>query len=135
MAGMDQERRVLTDPLGWASHAFPDPAGCTACPDLLLRAGRHPADWQAGWGHPLELAESFVDLSQFEGAVSKAANWPELSWSRGYSSSNGQCSDILVPSQERCCRQATPFGAKGLPRLMHAPQDSPSGSNPVPVTS
>ena len=56
---------------------------------------RLSADWQAEWGHPLELAESLVDPSRFEGTVSKAANWRELGRSRGYSRLNGQYTDTL----------------------------------------
>ena len=56
---------------------------------------RLSADWQAEWGHPLELAESFVDPSRVEGTMSKAANWLEVGRSRGYSRSNGQSTDKL----------------------------------------
>ena len=53
------------------------------------------AEWQAGWVHPLELAEGFVDPSRFKGTVSKAANCLEVGRSRGYARSNGQSTDTL----------------------------------------
>jgi hypothetical protein len=36
---------------------------------------RLAADWQAKYGHPLWLAETFVDRSRFRGTSYKAANW------------------------------------------------------------
>ena len=43
---------------------------------------RLSADWQAEWGHPLELAESFGDPSWGDSAVYQAAHWLELGGSR-----------------------------------------------------
>lgn len=36
---------------------------------------RLSSDWQASYGHPLLLAETFVDLSRFKGTCYRAANW------------------------------------------------------------
>jgi hypothetical protein len=35
-------------------------------------------DWQAAYGHPVLLAETFVDVSRFEGTCYRAANWRRL---------------------------------------------------------
>jgi hypothetical protein len=42
---------------------------------LSLNLRRLSQDWQAAWGHPVYLAESFVDPSRFRGTSYKAANW------------------------------------------------------------
>ena len=59
---------------------LPAAQGCPNLGSYVLGANlkRLSADWQAEWGHPLELAESFVDPSRFQGTVYKAANWLEL---------------------------------------------------------
>ena len=36
---------------------------------------RRPCDWLAHFGHPLELAETFVDPAQFGGTMYRAGNW------------------------------------------------------------
>lgn len=36
---------------------------------------RLSSDWQAAYGHPVLLAETFVDLSRFKGTCYRAANW------------------------------------------------------------
>ncbi len=40
-------------------------------------------DWEAAWGHPLELAETFVDIQRYKGTVYLAANWRELGLTQG----------------------------------------------------
>jgi len=42
-------------------------------------------DWQATYGHPVLLAETFVDLSRFRGTCYRAANWVHLGQTRGFS--------------------------------------------------
>jgi hypothetical protein len=36
---------------------------------------RLSADWQQRWGHPVYLAESFVDTSRYQGTCYRASNW------------------------------------------------------------
>jgi hypothetical protein len=38
-------------------------------------ARRLSADWQAKYGHPIHLLETFVDTSRFSGVCYRAANW------------------------------------------------------------
>ena len=45
--------------------AFPNPGSCLV--GGMLR--RLSEDWQAKYGHPLELAELFVDPAQYEGTM------------------------------------------------------------------
>jgi hypothetical protein len=51
---------------------------------LGLVERRISADWQARYGHPLLLLETFVDPRRFHGGVYRAANWVELGVTRGY---------------------------------------------------
>jgi hypothetical protein len=46
-------------------------------------AARLREDWQALYGHPIDLLESFVDAERFEGACYRAANWICLGRSEG----------------------------------------------------
>ena len=42
---------------------------------LALTLRRLSADWQAKYGHPVYLVETFVDRSRFRGTCYRAANW------------------------------------------------------------
>lgn len=42
---------------------------------LSLTAARLSGDWQAKYGHPIDLLESFVQQDRFTGACYRAANW------------------------------------------------------------
>ena len=44
---------------------------------------RLSSDWQAVYGHPVLLAETFVDLSRFKGTCYRAANWRYLGQTLG----------------------------------------------------
>jgi len=50
---------------------------------LSLNLKRLSADWQKKYGHPLYLAESFVDISRFEGICYKASNWSYVGLTKG----------------------------------------------------
>lgn len=51
---------------------------------LSLNLKRLSADWQAVHGHPLLLAETFVDPDRFTATCYRAANWRLLGRTRGY---------------------------------------------------
>jgi hypothetical protein len=51
---------------------------------LSLCRQRIVGDWQAHFGQPLLLLETFVDPSRFHGTVYRAANWTCLGLTRGY---------------------------------------------------
>ncbi len=52
---------------------------------LLARCTRRlPDDWVAGHGHPVLVAESFVDPARYEGTCYKAANWIHLGPTGGF---------------------------------------------------
>lgn len=52
---------------------------------LSLNWRRLSTDWQTRYGHPVFLAETFVDVSRFHGTVYKAANWRFLGLTAGRS--------------------------------------------------
>jgi hypothetical protein len=43
-----------------------------------------PSDWQATFGHPLLLLETFVDPQRFQGTIYKAANWIYVGNTKGF---------------------------------------------------
>lgn len=51
---------------------------------LALCQQRIAADWQASFGQPLLLLETFVDPSRFQGTVYRAANWTALGLTQGF---------------------------------------------------
>jgi hypothetical protein len=50
---------------------------------LARNLRRLSADWQACHGHPVLLAETFIDLKRFQGTCYRAANWTYLGRTRG----------------------------------------------------
>jgi Domain of unknown function (DUF4338)/DDE_Tnp_1-associated len=54
---------------------------------LKLVLARLRADWQEQYGHPVQVAESFVDPEQFCGTVYTASGWQELGLTDGW----GRC--------------------------------------------
>ena len=54
---------------------------------LRLTFERLSADWQARYGHPVLVAETFVDPEQFNGTVYTAQGWRELGLTDGW----GRC--------------------------------------------
>lgn len=84
---------------------------------LALAERRIAADWQARYGHPLLLLETFVDPRRFHGGVYRAANWTELGLTQGFRRTPGGYSEepdapkrVFVRSLSRDARQ----------RLVHA---------------
>lgn len=51
---------------------------------LALNGARLSADWQAAYGHPIVLVESFVDTQLFGGTAYKAAGWQAVGVSAGF---------------------------------------------------
>jgi hypothetical protein len=50
---------------------------------LALATRRLSADWQARYGHPVWLAETFVELDRFAATAYKAAGWLHLGATTG----------------------------------------------------
>ncbi|MDR3377868.1 MAG: DUF4338 domain-containing protein, partial [Verrucomicrobiae bacterium] len=51
---------------------------------LKLVCERLPGDWQAHFGYPVQVAETFVDPQRFRGTCYKAAGWQQLGPTQGY---------------------------------------------------
>jgi len=61
----------------------------TQCPNLASRVlalctARLSADWQAAYGHPILVVESFVDSQLFRGTCYKAQGWQPLGLTKGF---------------------------------------------------
>lgn len=77
---------------------------------LSLNLKRLSSDFEKVYGHPVYLAETFVDESRFKGTCYKAANWKHVGYTEGYSRSNrsychhGQVKAVYVYSLcQRAC--------------------------------
>ena len=57
---------------------------------LALNLKRICADWQKAYGHPVILAETFVDHNRFRGTCYRAAGWLSLGKTRGFGRSAGR---------------------------------------------
>jgi hypothetical protein len=71
------------------------------------------ADWQAKYGHGIELVETFVDRSRFDGAAYRASNWIELGLTQGRSRGDRQ-HRLQVP---RKAVYVYPLHSKALQKL------------------
>ena len=93
---------------------------------LALNLHRLSEDWCQIHGHPLLLAETFVDTTRFTGACYRAANWQALGSTRGFARHNGrytahgQPKQVLVYPLHRRARA-----------LLCAPQLPPAWSAPM----
>jgi predicted transposase YbfD/YdcC len=59
------------------------------CPNLISRfmklmLARLSQDWEQNWGHPLALAETFVDPHLYQGTAYKASGWNRLGQTAGW---------------------------------------------------
>lgn len=50
---------------------------------LALNCACLSRDWEAAYGHPVLLAETFVDCSRFKGTCYRAAGWEEIGRTKG----------------------------------------------------
>ncbi len=80
------------------------------------------ADWQRTWGHPLELAETFVDIRHFAGTIYRAGNWQAAGRSQGYARGNGR---YTARHNKRKERYVYPLRPQACSRLRNG-QDDPS---------
>ena len=94
---------------------------------LAANLRRLSADWQAEWGHALEMAEAFVNPSLHDGAVYKAANFVELGTTKGYARCNGKYTD--KPGQPKRLL-VYPLRPDARARLS-APEEQPEWRSPA----
>ena len=107
-----------------------------ALPNLATRVmaanlRRLSADWQAAFGHPLELAEAFVDPKRFVGTLYRAGNWRSVGRTRGFSRSNGRYTE---PHGHLKQMYVYPL-RRGARKRLRSPQPCPSWEpeRPEPV--
>lgn len=87
---------------------------------LSLTERRIAIDWQARFGHPLLLLETFVDPRRFHGGVYRAANWVDLGLTRGYRRTRGGYSDAADTPKRVFIR---PLCRDARARLTHPDRD------------
>lgn len=83
---------------------------------LGLCERRVGADWQARFGYPLWLLETFVDPRRFTGTCYRAANWLEVGQTRGYRRTRAGYSDRPEGAKRVFVR---PLIARAQARLAH----------------
>ncbi len=81
---------------------------------LKLVCDRLPQDWKSHFGHPVLLAETFVDPQRFHGTCYKAAGWQALGQTRGFERC-GQ--DFYTDTQHPKELWVLPLGANSLEQL------------------
>lgn len=109
---------------------------------LSVNVKRLSSDWQAIYGHPIVLVETFVDHSRFKGTCYLAAGWTRLGQTRGFGRNagryyyHGRTKTIFVLPLQRKTKQwlSAPFlapelsgGAIPMVDLNRANLNSPSG--------
>ena len=114
---------------------------------LGLSVRRLSEDFRAAHGHPVLLAETFVDRSRFTGACYRAANWQVLGQTRGYARRpgvsatwvpHGRPKEVLVypagaqrPRAVARARRRTEVAKRGRRRAL----DGESAAKPVGLSS
>ena len=119
--------------IGWSDSQRHDRRHLLACNSrfaLLSKKGRRPnlasqilslnlrrlsSDWMAVYGHPIVLAETFVDPKRFRGTCYRAANWIEVGLSKGFGRSRLDFyqlheqpkSIFLYPLYPKACKDLT----------------------------
>jgi hypothetical protein len=86
--GWDEEQRRRRLPLLVNNSRLLVLPGCP-CPNLISRfmklmLVRLSADWEGTWGHPVVLAETFVDPHLYQGTAYKASGWHRLGPTAGW---------------------------------------------------
>lgn len=59
---------------------------------LSLNTARLSSDWEESYGHPVFLAETFVDVARFKGTCYRAAGWTEIGVTAGFARRAGDWS-------------------------------------------
>ena len=85
---------------------------------LKLVCARLSQDWQEQFGHPVLLAETFVDPQRFRGTCYRAANWQALGRTRGFARC-GQDYYVDTRHPKELC--VYPLG-RGALRQLQAPE-------------
>jgi hypothetical protein len=93
---------------------------------LKLVCERLAADWQARFGYPVLVAETFVDPQRFRGTCYKAAGWQQLGPTQGY---ERDWQDFYTDTQHPKQLWVRALG-EGALQQARAPQLPPALANP-----
>lgn len=97
---------------------------------MKLMLGSLSADWQKAWGHPVALAESFVDPQQYRGTAYKVSGWSQLGHTRGWKRSAVDFYEEHGHPKQVWIRELTRNACAKL-RAPDLPADWALGLNPV----
>jgi hypothetical protein len=89
---------------------------------LALCLKRLDADWQAQWGHPVVLVESYVDESQYRGTCYRACGFQAVGLTAGYGRSSRDYYEEHGQPKQLYLRELRPR-AMGLLRQGRLPAD------------
>ena len=93
---------------------------------LKLACQRLPQDWQAHFGYPVQVVETFVDPQRFRGTCYQAAGWQALGPTRGF---ERRWQDFYTATQHPKELWVRPLGQRALEQV-RAPELSPALANP-----
>ena len=93
---------------------------------LKLTCARLPQDWQAHFGYPVQVVETFVDPQQFRGTCYKAAGWEQLGPTQGF---ERDWQDFYTDTQHPKQLWVRPLGATALAQV-RAPELPPAWADP-----
>jgi len=92
---------------------------------MALNLARLSQDWQDAYGHPVLIAESFVDTQLFRGTAYKASGWKAVGHSSGFKrvaqdfyEAHDRPKQLYV--RELCRRAAVKLRQRHLPSLLQA---------------
>ena len=112
---------------------LPEALGITNLASRVLGRSvrRVSADWETAYGHPLELAETFVDPARFHGGAYDAANWVRVGRTKGFARHNGAYTDPHERPKEMFVR---PLRADARARLADPVDREEWGCRATPVS-
>lgn len=98
---------------------------------ITLACARLPEDWQRRFGHPVLLAETFVDPQRFAGTCYRSANWQALGRTQGFERC-GQ--DFYLDTRHPKELWVCPLGPQALDQLRSPvlAAELRDGSRPLP---
>ncbi len=81
---------------------------------MALNLARLSQDWQARYGHPIVLVESFVDLEWFRGTAYKASGWKAIGTTAGFKRVAQDFYEAHDRPKQLFVRELCPHAARGL---------------------
>jgi len=100
---------------------------------LKLACERLPQDWQAHFGYPVQVVETFVDPQRFRGTCYRAAGWEALGPTRGF---GRRWQDFYTDTQHPKELWVRPLGPQALAQVRAAelPPALADPQGPLPPT-